>query len=225
MIAQADSRKWMACLYNSFLFMEAKIMKMAKKLLAVVLTGVMAMSMLTGCALSDKIKANALEDALNSDQVKSKAVAAVSTDEAKKKQEENTKYDYKSELNSVVGKVWGKTTDTNGWKAGTAQDFTTDHVGKLTEETVGTTKYLVYVIDVTEMKTSKKGEWTIDAVELRKAVTTKGFGANKVKDYNAADDKYTAKFGIDFKSVTTGEAENKVTTDYAIVVFEEGATA
>ena len=50
MIAQADSRKWMACLYNSFLFMEAKIMKMAKKLLAVVLTGVMAVSMLTGCA-------------------------------------------------------------------------------------------------------------------------------------------------------------------------------
>ena len=31
--------------------MEAKIMKMAKKLLAVVLTGVMAVSMLTGCAL------------------------------------------------------------------------------------------------------------------------------------------------------------------------------
>ena len=55
-------------------------MKMAKKLLAVVLTGVMAVSMLTGCALSDKIKANALEDALNNDQVKSKAVAAVSAD-------------------------------------------------------------------------------------------------------------------------------------------------
>ena len=64
MIAQADSRKWMACLYNSFLFMEAKIMKMAKKLLALVLTGVMAMSVLTGCALSDKVKANALVDAL-----------------------------------------------------------------------------------------------------------------------------------------------------------------
>ena len=55
MIAQADSRKWMARLYNSFLFMEAKIMKMAKKVLALVLTGVMAVSMLTGCALSDKI--------------------------------------------------------------------------------------------------------------------------------------------------------------------------
>ena len=66
MVAQADSRKWMACLYNSFLFMEAKIMKMAKKLLALVLTGVMAVSMLTGCALSDRAAANALEKALNS---------------------------------------------------------------------------------------------------------------------------------------------------------------
>ena len=66
MITQADSRKWMACLYNSFLFMEAKIMKMAKQLLALVLTGVMAVSMLTGCALSDRAAANALEKALNS---------------------------------------------------------------------------------------------------------------------------------------------------------------
>ena len=66
MITQADSRKWMARLYNSFLFMEAKIMTMAKKLLALVLTGVMAVSMLTGCALSDRAAANALEKALNS---------------------------------------------------------------------------------------------------------------------------------------------------------------
>ena len=65
MIAQADSRKWMACLYNSFLFMEAKIMKMAKKLLAVVLTGVMAVSMLTGCAsISSRQVADELEGML-----------------------------------------------------------------------------------------------------------------------------------------------------------------
>ena len=92
MIAQADSRKWMACLYNSFLFMEAKIMKMAKKLLAVVLTGVMAVSMLTGCALGDKVKAEALEKALNSDQVKTAAEQAGAT------AEKETKYDHKSEL-------------------------------------------------------------------------------------------------------------------------------
>ena len=64
MIAQADSRKWMARLYNSFLFMEAKIMKMAKKLLAVVLTGVMAVSMLTGCAIGDAIAEDKLLDEL-----------------------------------------------------------------------------------------------------------------------------------------------------------------
>ena len=220
MIAQADSRKWMACLYNSFLFMEAKIMKMAKKLLAVVLTGVMAMSMLTGCALSDKIKANALEDALNSDQVKNAAVE-VATGEDAKKQEKATKYDYNSKLNSVVGKVWGKTTDTDGWKAGTAADFTTNHVGKLTEETVDTTHYFVYVVDVTKVKTSNKSEWTTRAVALRKAVTTQGFGANKIKNYNTVAENYTAKFGIDFKSVTTGEGSAKKTTDYAIIVFEK----
>ena len=219
MIAQADSRKWMACLYNSFLFMEAKIMKMAKKLLAVVLAGVMAMSMLTGCALSDKIKAEALEDALNSDQVKTAAEAAGQTAEA------NTKYDYKSELNSVAGKAWGKEGDTAGMKAGKVTNFATTYVDKLVAYDNGTNKYFTYVVDVTDVKTSKKGEWTTRAVDLRKAVTQQTFGetAAKIKDYNSAADKQTAKFGIDFKSVTTGEDSNKKTTDYAIIVFEAGA--
>ena len=47
-------------------------MKMFKKLMAVVLTAVMAVSMLTGCALNDAAKQNALINALNSDSVKSK---------------------------------------------------------------------------------------------------------------------------------------------------------
>ena len=91
MIAQADSRKWMACLYNSFLFMEAKIMKMAKKLLALVLTGVMAVSMLTGCALSDKVTSEALEKALNKEQVQ----GTVDID-----------YKYDNGLNKKASKVW-----------------------------------------------------------------------------------------------------------------------
>ena len=217
MITQADSRKWMACLYNSFLFMEAKIMKMAKKLLAVVLTGVMAVSMLTGCALSDKVKAEALEDALNSAQVKSAAETAGQTVEA------NTKYDYKSELNNVAGKAWN---NENGMKAGKADQFATNYVDKLVAYDNGTNKYFTYVVDVTDVKTSKKGEWTTRAVALRKAVTQKTFGttAEKIKDYNTADaNKQTAKFGIDFKSVTTGEGSNKKTTNYAIIVFEAGA--
>ena len=80
MITQADSRKWMACLYNSFLFMEAKIMKMAKKLLAVVLTGVMAVSMLTGCAsIASRQAADELEGMLHS--VKGMSKASVTADD------------------------------------------------------------------------------------------------------------------------------------------------
>ena len=218
MIAQADSRKWMACLYNSFLFMEAKIMKMAKKLLAVVLTGVMAVSMLTGCALSDKIKAKALEDALNSDQVKTAAEAAGQT------AEKETKYDYKSALNSIAGDAWK---DENGMKSGKAENFATTYADKLTAYTKNNTNYFVYVVDVTKVKTSNKSEWTTRAVDLRKAVTGKGFGmtAVTIKDYNADATNKTAKFGIDFKSVTTGEGSSKKTTDYAIVVFEAGANS
>ena len=218
MIAQADSRKWMACLYNSFLFMEAKIMKMAKKLLAVVLTGVMAVSMLTGCALSDKIKANALEDALNSDQVKTAAEAAGQT------AEKETKYDYKSALNSIAGDAWK---DENGMKSGKAENFATTYADQLTAYTKNNTNYFVYVVDVTKVKTSNKSEWTTRAVDLRKAVTDKGFGttAATIKDYNADATNKTAKFGIDFKSVTTGEGSSKKTTDYAIVVFEAGANS
>ena len=218
MIAQADSRKWMACLYNSFLFMEAKIMKMAKKLLAVVLTGVMAVSMLTGCALSDKIKANALEDALNSDQVKTAAEVAGQT------AEKETKYDYKSALNSIAGDAWK---DESGMKSGKADNFATTYADKLTGYTKNNTNYFVYVVDVTKVKTSNKSEWTTRAVDLRKAVTNKGFGttAATIKDYNADATNKTAKFGIDFKSVTTGEGSSKKTTDYAIVVFEAGANS
>ena len=218
MIAQADSRKWMACLYNSFLFMEAKIMKMAKKLLAVVLTGVMAVSMLTGCALSDKIKAKALEDALNSDQVKTAAEAAGQT------AEKETKYDYKSALNSIAGDAWK---DENGMKSGKAENFATTYADKLTAYTKNNTNYFVYVVDVTKVKTSNKSEWTTRAVDLRKAVTGQGFGTTVVtiKDYNADATNKTAKFGIDFKSVTTGEGSSKKTTDYAIVVFEAGANS
>ena len=214
MIAQADSRKWMACLYNSFLFMEAKIMKMAKKLLALVLTGVMAVSMLTGCALSDKIKANALEDALNSDQVKNAAEVAGAT------AEKETKYDYKSALNSIAGDAWKD-------ESGKADNFATTYADKLTAYTKNKTNYFVYVVDVTKVKTSNKSEWTTRAVDLRKAVTCKGFGttAATIKDYNADATNKTAKFGIDFRSVTTGEGSSKKTTDYAIVVFEAGANS
>lgn len=62
--------------------MEAKIMKMAKKLLAVVLTGVMAMSVLTGCAsIASRQAADELEVMLHS--VKGMSKASVTADDEK----------------------------------------------------------------------------------------------------------------------------------------------
>lgn len=110
MITQADSRKWMARLYNSFLFMEAKIMKMAKKLLALVLTGVMALSMLTGCAsISSRQVADELEDMLKAanpkatvkavdDNLANNAVKAAKTTDGKLKAEVALKADVKTAL-------------------------------------------------------------------------------------------------------------------------------
>ena len=59
-------------------------MKMAKKLLALVLTGVMAVSMLTGCALSDKLAEDALVKMLNK---------SVTTSDTFKGYEKNDKMD------------------------------------------------------------------------------------------------------------------------------------
>ena len=67
--------------------MEAKIMKMAKKLLAVVLTGVMAVSMLTGCAsVSSRQVADELQGMLKAvnDKATVKAVDANLANEAVK---------------------------------------------------------------------------------------------------------------------------------------------
>ena len=110
MVTQADSRKWMARLYNSFLFMEAKIMKMAKKLLAVVLTGVMAVSMLTGCAsVSSRQVADELQGMLKAvndkatvkavdDDLANKAAKVAKTEQGALKEADALKTDVKNEL-------------------------------------------------------------------------------------------------------------------------------
>ena len=90
--------------------MEAKIMKMAKKLLAVVLTGVMAVSMLTGCAsVSSRQVADELQGMLKAvndkatvkavdDDLANKAVKAAKADDGTLKAENTLKTDVKTAL-------------------------------------------------------------------------------------------------------------------------------
>ena len=201
MITQADSRKWMACLYNSFLFMEAKIMKMAKKLLALVLTGVMAMSMLTGCALSDKVKAEAIEDALNSKGVQGTV---------------DVTYKYNKDLDDAAEKVW---TDATLMNKTVAAEVTT-----LTKAVIGTKNYGYVVVEVPE-DAKKNLSWVTSAGKIDTALNTKiddyqNKDTNgKVKNYAAqgADPASKVKFGVKF--VDNGKKDDQK-VNYVIVVFE-----
>ena len=77
--------------------MEAKIMKMAKKLLAVVLTGVMAVSMLTGCAgISSRRVADELQGMLKA--VNDKATVKAVDDDLANKAVKVAKQDNKDAL-------------------------------------------------------------------------------------------------------------------------------
>ena len=201
MITQADSRKWMACLYNSFLFMEAKIMKMAKKLLAVVLTGVMAVSMLTGCALSDKVTSEALEKALNKEQVQ----GTVDID-----------YKYDNGLNKKASKVWE-----NEMKN---KDFTLSN-NSLTKVTVDSKDYLYYVVERPEdYKTF--GGWITAAKALDTAVGTPAKTVSgtdvKVLDSNKSTTSTNAKvnFGVHYDSKKGTDGKGTKNVNYVVVVFE-----
>ena len=205
MIAQADSRKWMACLYNSFLFMEAKIMKMAKKLLAVVLAGVMAVSMLTGCALSDKVKANALEDALNMKQVQGKQD---SDDLA-------IKYDHKSSLDSKAEDLWTrKATDANN---DPVLNKTPNVTSELTAAKINGKDYFYWMVPAPKNAEAKKtAEWVKKAEALHAKV-------NVSTDVKKADitNKTTKK--VEFGTAFVSKTDAGTTTNYVIVVFEKKA--
>ena len=193
MITQADSRKWMACLYNSFLFMEAKIMKMAKKLLAVVLTGVMAVSMLTGCALSDKVKTNALVDALNYEGKKETTVV---------KYEEGSKAndDAKSNLATEMSKAREAVKKADNTKTAT-------EVENIYTATNG---YTVIVKEVPD-KANKKDSWGAAATAIHTALKDVAVKGGSKKDTIVVD--------IDFVNdheVKNGSKTEK--TDFVIVV-------
>ena len=202
MVTQADSRKWMARLYNSFLFMEAKIMKMAKKLLAVVLTGVMALSMLTGCALSDKVKAEAIEDALNSNGVQGSTV--------------DVNYKYNKDLNDKAEKVW---TDASLMNKKVSAETTT-----LTKAVIGTKNYGYVVVKVPE-DAKKNLSWVTSAKTVDTALNNKidtwenKDTTGKVKNYAAQNATPASKVKFGVKFIDNGEKGDKK-VEYVIVVFE-----
>mgnify|MGYP000257416752 CR=1 FL=1 len=114
-------------------------MKMFKKLMAVVLTGALAVSMLTGCSLSEMAKAKALEKALNSDNAQGTKVV---------------KYDHENGLDSKAEKVYEEV-----FKKDKTQIVAST---KLETITVGQNVYAYYVIkapsDASDLK--KSVQWS-----------------------------------------------------------------
>ena len=213
MVTQADSRKWMARLYNSFLFMEAKIMKMAKKLLALVLTGVMAVSMLTGCALSDAAKAKAMEKALN--------------DHAQGNTQ-TIKYDYKSSLNSKADKIWEENFKDDG------KNVTENALTAVTLKNVANKGYFYYIVEQPKNDVKTYGAWVTDATalhnEVKNKVGTKSSSDkfDKIMDHKTSTDpkaKSKVEFGVSYVSKTVKNGQDTKTTKYAVIVFEAAPKA
>ena len=206
MITQADSRKWMARLYNSFLFMEAKIMKMAKKLLALVLTGVMAVSMLTGCALSDAVKAKAVEDALNSSAVQ---VA--------------TTYTHKKDLDSKAEAAWKNAAVLN-------KTYTADSTAFVGTDKLSTSQGYSYFIAKMTMKSSdakKPVEWSAIAKKVDTAVVA-GIANTTSGQYKldgaktGTQTKNKVNFGVAF--VNNGKSGNEK-VEYVVIVVKSTKNA
>ena len=209
MITQADSRKWMARLYNSFLFMEAKIMKMAKKLLALVLTGVMAVSMLTGCALSDRAAANALEKALNS----------TNTQPTQK-----VVYNYDNDLDKKAEKAFNSLGNDDAARKN--QLATAANKTALTYIKVGTKDYAYIVIGAPKTSDDSHAEnWTVSKLHgtngviydtaLKTVIDNDSTYTVKNAEKNTSATKAKVNFGV--KLVNDGKDSKSY---YAVVVVE-----
>ena len=173
-------------------------MKMAKKLLAVVLTGVMAVSMLTGCALSDKVKTNALVDALNYEGKKETAVV---------KYEKGTKANdtAKSDLSAEMSKARKAVKEAANTKTAT-------EVESIYTASAG---YVVVVKEVPN-KANKKDSWGAAATAIHTALKDTAVKGGSKND--------TIIVNIDFVNdheVKNGNKTEK--TDFVIVVAKKKA--
>lgn len=170
-------------------------MKMFKKLMAVVLTGALAVSMLTGCSLSEMAKAKALEKALNT--AKTQGGTQV------------VKYDHENGLDGKAEKVYEDVFKKDKTKIVAST--------KLEVITVGSTNYAYYVVkapsEAAELK--KSGEWTAD--ELHKAL----YAAVVAKDHAGTPivDKDGNKYNVKNNAKVTAD---KAEVDFGAKVYSNG---
>lgn len=146
-------------------------MKMFKKLMAVALTAVMAVSMLTGCSFSETTKQNALVKALNNENTQ-------------------TAYKYSSANYESTGKkIWQNELDEGKKIVATTLDTLKTYKN-------GETNYVYVVVKVPE-DAKKVASWSASIAgtvhkELLNKVKTSGNGTKKNVDIDVYFDDYKA---------------------------------
>lgn len=172
-------------------------MKMFKKIMAVALTAVMAVSMLTGCAFTDKLKNDHVLDAMSdvaSSYAKRDETSTVDT----------IKFESKTSLNTELKNLLkdAKAEDVEKYENGTVV-------------TVNDNKYIVTAVEI-EKSTSSVSEFKNYALEILAGLNQTGVKAKTEMSNNGKT--ATVKAGVKVDGFKT--ADNSKTVYYAVVLVE-----
>lgn len=168
-------------------------MKMFKKIMAVALTAVMAVSMLTGCAFTDKLKNDHVLDAMSD-------VASADAKKDDTSTVDTIKFESKSSLNTELK---------NLLKDAKAEDVEKYEGGKVVDG-----KYIVTAVEI-EKSTSSVSEFKNYALEILAGLGQNGFEAKSELSNNGKTATFKAGVKVDgFKT-----ADSK-TVYYAVVLVE-----
>lgn len=177
-------------------------MKMFKKIMAVALTAVMAVSMLTGCAFTDKLKNDHVLDAMSD-----VASAYAKKDDTNKV--DTIKFESKTSLNTELK---------NLLKDAKAEDVEAYEGGKVV--TVNDNKYIVTAVEI-EKSTSSVSEFKNYALKILAGLNQDEVKAKTEMSNNGKTATFKAGVKVDgFKT-----ADNSKTVYYAVVLVEAVAKA
>lgn len=171
-------------------------MKMFKKIMAVALTAVMAVSMLTGCAFTDKLKNDHVLDAMSD-----VASAYAKKDDTNKV--DTIKFESKTSLNTELK---------NLLKDAKAEDVKAYEHGKVV--TVNDNKYIVTAVEI-EKSTSSVSEFKNYALEILAGLNQAGVKAKTEMSNNGKT--ATVKAGVKVDGFKTADSK---TVYYAVVLVE-----
>ena len=179
-------------------------MKMFKKIMAVALTAAMAVSMLTGCAFTDKLKNDHVLDAIGD-----VASTYVKKDDSNKV--ETVKFESKDSLNTELKKLL---------KDAKAEDIATKYAGGAVVDG----KYIVTAVEI-EKGTSSVSEFKNYALELLAGLYQEDNGKTVNVKTNLSTDGKTATVKAGVKVDGFKNTKTNKTVYYAVVLVEVATAA